>query len=160
MDLKNGACKVDLYSTKSESGLSWASKYQPRCGSDVLGNEEVIQDLKEWLTGWTRVSAKSSSGINYFFLIFLYLSWVKVTGSESEVSNDYTSDTDFMDDNEDISNSICNIALLEGPPGAGKTATVFALAAELGFNVLELNASSNRSGKKVRKSLVLFAINS
>jgi len=135
MDLKKG--KESLYSTVSDSGLSWASKYQPRCGSDVLGNEEVIRDIKDWLTGWTKASVKSAS----------------VTGSESEVSNDYTTDTDFWDEDEDLSNSICNIALLEGPPGSGKTATVFALAAEMGFNVLEENASSNRSGKRVLSKL-------
>ena len=64
MDLKKGAAKESLYSTASESGLSWASKYQPRCGSDILGNEEVIRDIKEWLTGWTKASIKSSSGMN------------------------------------------------------------------------------------------------
>ena len=68
------------------------------------------------------------------------------------MSNDYTTDTDFWDEDEDLSNSICNIALLEGPPGSGKTATVFALAAEMGFNVLEENASSNRSGKRVKQN--------
>ena len=42
------------------------------------------------------------------------------------------------------------MALLVGPSGSGKTAMVFALAAELGFKVLEVNASSNRTGKQVR----------
>ena len=32
----------------------------------------------------------------------------------------------------------CNTALLLGPTGSGKTCAVFALAAELGFNVLEV----------------------
>ena len=150
MDLKKGAGKEALYSTASESGLSWASKYQPRCGSDVLGNDEAIREIKEWLTGWTRASAKSASGWDQLAAItFPSKNLFIVTGSESEVSNDYTTDTDFWDEDEDLSNSICNIALLEGPPGSGKTATVFALAAEMGFNVLEENASSNRSGKRV-----------
>lgn len=71
MDLKKGAGKEALYSTTGESGLSWASKYQPRCGSDVLGNEEAIRDIKEWLTGWTRASAKSASGWNHYTLNLL-----------------------------------------------------------------------------------------
>ena len=45
-----------------------------------------------------------------------------------------------------------NVALLVGPSGSGKTAMVFALAAELGFKVLEVNASSNRTGKQVMTS--------
>ena len=40
-----------------------------------------------------------------------------------------------------------------GPPGSGKTAAVFALAAELGFNVLEVNASSGRNGKALLAKL-------
>ena len=153
MDLKKGAGKESLYSTASDSGLSWASKYQPRCGSDVLGNEEVIRDIKDWLTGWTKASVKSASGRDPSVAQCPHLSLLTVTGSESEVSNDYTTDTDFWDEDEDLSNSICNIALLEGPTGSGKTATVFALAAEMGFNVLEENASSNRSGKRVLSKL-------
>ena len=42
-----------------------------------------------------------------------------------------------------------NVALVTGSSGSGKTAAVFALAAELGFKVLEANASSNRTGKQV-----------
>merc|ERR1712012_39845 len=37
--------------------------------------------------------------------------------------------------------------------GSGKTAAVFALAAELGFNVLEVNASSGRNGKALLAKL-------
>ena len=42
---------------------------------------------------------------------------------------------------------------LVGPNGIGKTAAVYALAHEMGFKVLELNASSTRSGKKVLTNL-------
>ena len=40
-----------------------------------------------------------------------------------------------------------------GPPGCGKTATIYALAEELGYNVLEVNASSKRNGKTVLSHL-------
>ena len=43
--------------------------------------------------------------------------------------------------------------LIVGPPGCGKTASVYALAEELGFNVLEVNASSKRNGKSVLSQL-------
>ena len=42
-----------------------------------------------------------------------------------------------------------NTALLTGPTGVGKTATVHALARQLGFKVLEVNASSLRGGRQV-----------
>lgn len=40
--------------------------------------------------------------------------------------------------------------LLSGPPGIGKTSAVRVVAAELGFNVVELNASDTRSQKQLR----------
>lgn len=40
----------------------------------------------------------------------------------------------------------CNALLLTGPSGAGKTAAAYAVAAELGFSVLEVNCSDERSG--------------
>ncbi|KAG0722952.1 ATPase family AAA domain-containing protein 5 [Chionoecetes opilio] len=43
--------------------------------------------------------------------------------------------------------------LLCGPPGAGKTAAVYALASELGYKVLEVNASSRRPGRQVMSQL-------
>ena len=40
-----------------------------------------------------------------------------------------------------------------GPNGVGKTATVYALAHEMGFKVLEVNASATRNGRQVLANL-------
>ena len=73
-------------------------------------------------------------------------------GSTSE---DMTSDSEYEVDTE-LLDSLGNTAVIEGPPGSGKTAAVFALAAEMGFNVLEVNASSNRTGKQVSLCIISF----
>ncbi len=41
--------------------------------------------------------------------------------------------------------------LLAGPPGSGKTSTVYALANEYGFEVIELNASDERTLEKIKR---------
>ena len=46
-----------------------------------------------------------------------------------------------------------NTAILVGPNGVGKTASVYALAHEMGFKVLEVNASSSRNGRQVLTNL-------
>jgi len=42
-------------------------------------------------------------------------------------------------------------ALLHGPPGTGKTVAVEAAAKDLSFDLVEINASDNRSGDQLRK---------
>ena len=79
-------------------------------------------------------------------------SCLSLLGSTSE---DMSSDSEYEVDTE-LLDSLGNTAVIEGPPGSGKTAAVFALAAEMGFNVLEVNASSNRTGKQVSLSLLSF----
>jgi len=50
-------------------------------------------------------------------------------------------------------------AILSGKPGTGKTSTAHALAADLGWTVLELNASDARNESSIRKVATAGAVN-
>ena len=60
-ELSGEAAKV-RYTVDSGSGLVWASKYQPRCGADLLGNKAEIDSLRDWLSAWSGARRAASSG--------------------------------------------------------------------------------------------------
>lgn len=86
---------------------NWTYKYRPQSSCEVVGNEEAIIKLKEWLLGWkaTFINEDVSSGDEF-----------------------YSSDNSRSKINENN-----QIAILLGPYGCGKTASVYAVANEFGY---------------------------
>lgn len=79
----------------------WTEKYRPKRLSALVGNEEAIEELREWADDLARPKSKKA-------------------------------------------------ALLHGPAGCGKTSAAYALAADRGWEVIELNASDQRNAGVIR----------
>ncbi|XP_028170196.1 ATPase family AAA domain-containing protein 5 [Ostrinia furnacalis] len=121
------------FNNESPDKLNWTDKYKAFSSKQLIGNFECIKELKKWLVSWTENDVK----------------FKKANGANSDSSDFYKSDTDSKDSIQ----STNNLLVLNGPVGSGKTSIVYAVAAELAIKVLEVNASSKRTGKIMLQDL-------
>ncbi|XP_047482626.1 ATPase family AAA domain-containing protein 5-like [Penaeus chinensis] len=119
---------------------AWTQVFTPKHTNQVIGNTGHIRKMKMWLQEWKRKSE-------------IYANKEK-NGKKKKT---FRKDDDFLisDDSSSFGDDgFVNTFLLSGPPGIGKTSAVYALATELGYKVLEVNASSRRQGRQVMTQLV------
>ncbi|KZL75940.1 AAA family ATPase, partial [Colletotrichum tofieldiae] len=172
---------LSAYDKSQCEELPWVHKYAPSCAEEVLqsGQEGVL--LKEWLqtlkvqsvdTGAPNADQKSgfkpgsatkkkrkrnkldgfivSSGDEAEFLPALSDEeddWLPTPVHSSAKKTVVRKDV-----GQDASR-LTNAVVLSGPHGCGKTAAVYAVAKELGFEIFEINASSRRNGKDVMEKV-------
>ncbi|XP_068148368.1 enhanced level of genomic instability 1 isoform X1 [Drosophila tropicalis] len=113
--------------------LLFTEKYKPLLFEQVLVNLTPVQELKEFLSSWC-----TAGGNN---------------GGRKNSQDDFNYDTMDSSSCSMTSNSNSNTMVLVGPSSSGKTNAVFALANDLNFNVLEINAGMRRTGKKLMQEL-------
>lgn len=111
---------------KNSQEATWlfTEKYKPRVSEQFLINSLPVAYLKRFLSSW-----KESKG--------------DPVGDFEESSRCSSSS----------SMAGSNVILIHGPSGSGKTSSVLALANEMRFNVLEINAGEKRTGKKMLQEL-------
>ncbi|KAI8280279.1 ATPase family AAA domain-containing protein 5 [Colletotrichum sp. SAR11_240] len=174
---------LSAYDRSQCEELTWAQKYAPILAEEVLQNGKEGVLLKEWLqtlrvqsvnTGTATADQKSSGAKPG--------SATKKKRKRNKLDNFIVSDgdeTEFLpsvsDDDEDDwlpthsqggpkktvvrrdigkdLSRLTNAVVLSGPHGSGKTAAVYAVAKELGFEIFEINASSRRNGKDVMEKV-------
>ncbi|CAI5724363.1 unnamed protein product [Hyaloperonospora brassicae] len=112
-----------------EQNLSLVDRYLPVNASGLVGNCEALHTLSSWLSAW-KVGGGDREKLNCL---------------ESELFSFEDGDSDSDDEVGDL----CRLFILEGESGAGKSAAVYACAEELGYEIIEINAAQNRSGKSV-----------
>uniref|UniRef100_A0A336K3F9 CSON015046 protein n=1 Tax=Culicoides sonorensis TaxID=179676 RepID=A0A336K3F9_CULSO len=110
------------------SGELFTEKYKPTKSDQFLINTSPVTSLKRFLSSW-----KDSKTINY------------------DSSNDFEGSS--QNSSMSASSVGSNVILIHGPCGSGKTSSVLALANEMHFNVLEINAGAKRTGKKMLQEL-------
>ncbi|XP_022215326.2 ATPase family AAA domain-containing protein 5 isoform X2 [Drosophila obscura] len=107
--------------------LLFTEKYKPLLFEQVLVNLTPVHELREFLSGWNGNGGRSSQTFD-------------------------DSSFDFGNDSSSVG-ATSNTIVLVGPSSSGKTNAVIALANDMNFNVLEINAGMKRTGKKLIQEL-------
>jgi DNA polymerase III delta prime subunit len=147
---------------------TWTQKYGPKCASHVLQSGTEATILKDWLQSLT-VMAVGGSHTNQ-------KSNGPADGRKPPKKKRKTVEDSFIvsDDEEEEMDLVelshtssanahqprslrrpvwkrnQNVVLISGPHGCGKSATVYAVAKELDFEVFEINSGVRRSGKDIQ----------
>ena len=103
----------------------WTDKYIPNQISDIIGNQQQLRNLEQWLDDW-----------NYCIL----------KGHKKQVNKTGKKNTK----NENIN---ARAAIISGPPGIGKTSSVRVLTKIKGYRTFELNASDKRNKDTINNSV-------
>ena len=102
----------------------WTEKYRAQKFTDLVGDERTHRSVLKWLKAWDSIVFPGS---------------VKVKPRKV-----------FKDHNLDFEKQHRKILLLTGPPGLGKTTLAHVCARQAGYEVLEINASDDRSRDVVK----------
>lgn len=163
--------KKMIEQSKGNFSLPWSSRFAPHKSRFVCGNSKSAIALRDWCTRWKQASesgieelppSRSTTPVmvDFFKKKTTSSSSIKSSGSnlngilsQSNSQNNLERNSSQNSDKsaiEGASDSLPNTFVLHGPVGSGKTSAVYAVAAELGFSVLEINASVKRSGASLR----------
>ncbi|KAI9019732.1 hypothetical protein DFJ74DRAFT_135022 [Hyaloraphidium curvatum] len=164
--IKQGACArlYDMLASgkrfSPSDGDLWVDRYKPKAAADVLGNTQVVEDLASWMeTRKVVLEAAPSHSRNRPGKDKRRQKRSKGRKSKRDI-NDFIvdSDEDLYSSGEEAESSSSTV-LLVGPCGSGKTAMVEAVAAQLGFSILEISEGQKRDSKSVMSEIGEAAVN-
>uniref|UniRef100_A0A1B6LVK8 AAA+ ATPase domain-containing protein n=1 Tax=Graphocephala atropunctata TaxID=36148 RepID=A0A1B6LVK8_9HEMI len=136
------ATEVEVINVPEET--LWVEKYKPRSYLELLSDESTNRALLQWLKLWDKV-------------VFNIERRVKVKPKEESKTKGgrFQKNTGpvVCDELDEHGRPHHKIALLCGPPGLGKTTLAHLIAYQAGYNVVEVNASDDRSPETFRTQL-------
>ena len=115
---------------KSFEKVPWSEKYRAKMYKDLVGDERTHRDVLRWLKSWDQC----------------------VFGRMNKAGNSSTKAPlpDLIVPADPLGRPQKKLLLIAGPPGLGKTTLANVAARQCGYEVVEMNASDERTGSSVR----------
>lgn len=132
-----GDAEMDVEETRTNHrpGALWVEKYAPRSYTDLLSEEAINRTLLHWLKQWDYVVFDKD----------LPMVKNKKKGKDAPNNKWKKFQPEVSTELDAYSRPVQKVVLLCGPPGLGKTTLAHVVAAHAGYNVVEMNASDDRS---------------
>ncbi|XP_052817261.1 chromosome transmission fidelity protein 18 homolog [Mya arenaria] len=119
----------------------WVEKYTPRQYTDLLSEESINRSLLHWLKMWD-------------YVVFGKELPVKLKEKKKEdFKKKKWGQPDIQEELDKHHRPLQKVALLCGPPGLGKTTLAHIIAKHAGYNVIEMNASDDRSAEVFKNKI-------
>ncbi|KAH3677077.1 hypothetical protein WICMUC_001832 [Wickerhamomyces mucosus] len=128
---------VSYLKSMSNPDILWAEKWRPKTFFDFVGNESTNRKILKWIKQWDRVVFDKN---------------FKPITTEEQHSNK-SNNSAFSRFSDPFGRPERKVLLIHGPPGLGKTTVAHVIAKQAGYEVMEVNASDERSGQRVREKV-------
>ncbi|XP_037043702.1 chromosome transmission fidelity protein 18 homolog isoform X2 [Bradysia coprophila] len=123
----------------------WVEKYRPKKYLDLLSDESTNRNLLKWLKMWDKVVFQRDVDIK---------SLKKQTVQFQQLQKFRRKERNSLKtDYDEHGRPMQKIALLCGPPGLGKTTLAHTIARHAGYNIVEINASDDRTPEAFKLAL-------
>ena len=125
--------------TRENGGASmlWVEKFRPKNFMQLLSDDGTNRKLLRWLKLWDKAVFNRESK--------------RQKPATAEKDDKPPAATDVVETLDSTGRPVQKVALLHGPPGLGKTTLAHVIASTAGYNVVEMNASDDRSVSKFKE---------
>ncbi|KAF9133537.1 hypothetical protein BGX30_012241 [Mortierella sp. GBA39] len=121
---------LDEDPTSGSSERLWVDKYRPKNYTDLMGDERVNREVLSWIKEWDQ--CVFGRKFNKFTPEYKKQQFKEFRKPDALGRPDR------------------KVLLLTGPPGLGKTTMAHVIARQAGYNVIEVNASDDRTGASIK----------